>query len=41
MNTKVIAEFIEDKEIFNIVKILWVDYSQWFYFHKLTPQELI
>jgi EAL domain-containing protein (putative c-di-GMP-specific phosphodiesterase class I) len=31
---KVIAEYVENEEIYNIVKDLWVDFSQWYYFSK-------
>jgi len=33
-NIKIIAEFVENKEIFNILKVLGVDYSQGYYFGK-------
>ena len=31
---KVIAEYVSDKQIFEAVKRLWIDYSQWYYIWK-------
>ena len=36
-NLQTVAEFIEDEEIFNIVKSLGVDFSQGYYFGKPEP----
>lgn len=33
-NAKVIAEFVENQEIQDILELLWVDYSQWYLFSK-------
>ncbi len=38
MNTKTIAEFVHNEEIYNIVKKLGVDYSQGYYFSQPLPQ---
>ena len=38
LNIQTIAEFVENEEIFNIVKELGIDYSQGYYFHKPTPK---
>lgn len=32
--SKVIAEFVENKEIQDLLDVLWVDFSQWFYYSK-------
>lgn len=37
-NIQTIAEFVENKEIFEIIKEIGIDYSQGFYFHQ--PQRL-
>lgn len=37
-NIKTVAEFVETKEIFEIIKQMGIDYSQGYYFHK--PQKL-
>jgi len=39
-NIKVIAEYVENENIFNILKNLGVDYSQGFYFGKAEPLKL-
>lgn len=31
---KIIAEYVENEKIYDIIKILWVDYAQWYYFSK-------
>ncbi|MEA3554743.1 MAG: EAL domain-containing protein [Campylobacterota bacterium] len=38
-NIKTVAEFVENEEIFNLVKKLGVDYSQGYYFSKPLPLE--
>jgi EAL domain-containing protein (putative c-di-GMP-specific phosphodiesterase class I) len=39
-NLKTVAEFIENEEIFNIIKGLGIDYSQGYYFGKPRPLTL-
>jgi EAL domain-containing protein (putative c-di-GMP-specific phosphodiesterase class I) len=36
--SKIIAEYVENEEIQNIVEILWIEYSQWYYFSKPTRE---
>lgn len=40
-NKKTVAEFVENKEIFEVVKKLGVDYSQGYYFYKPLKEEEI
>lgn len=37
LGMKTVAEFVEDEEIFNVVKELGIDYSQGYYFDKPSP----
>ena len=40
-NKKTVAEFVENREIFRIIKKLGVDYSQGYYFYKPLKEEEI
>ena len=40
-NIKTVAEFVENEEIFNLVKKLGVDYSQGYYFSKPIPMDQV